>query len=434
MERISNARKWYVVAALSFATIVAQIDRQAINLLVEPIKLHLGLTDIQISLLQGFSFALLYSVLTIPIAWVADKYNRKWVILCGLVLWSAATFSSGLAFGFAALFMARMMVGIGEATLGPPGFSIINDYFHKGGLPAAISIVQGAGFVGAGLALILGGALISKLMLIGEITLPFGTFMPWQITFMLLASLTVPVFIAIFFIAEPKRQESNITFAAADAPPVYEVVIFLMKNARLYLPLSFGLASCAAAQFGVGSWAPSYFIRTHGWSQLQVGEFFGPVVIFAGLTGVVVGGFVATWFRARGMVDATLRVSLYAMIISLPFAVAFPLMASPFAALGLLTCLVLFGTVPFGAGISTFPMITPNRMQAQVIAVYLLIANLFGYSAGPLLVAWLTQVVFEDTAKVGLSLAIAVPLVTLIGIILIALTLKPFKRLVKARG
>lgn len=109
---VSNVAGWLVVAALSFASIVSYVDRQVINLLVDPIKADLGLSDVQISLLQGFSFALLYAFLAVPLAWIADRYNRKWVILGDLVGWSAATFGSGLAMGFVVLFFARMLVGI----------------------------------------------------------------------------------------------------------------------------------------------------------------------------------------------------------------------------------------------------------------------------------------------------------------------------------
>ncbi|MEM6586638.1 MAG: MFS transporter, partial [Pseudomonadota bacterium] len=139
----SSARAWYVVAVLSLAGVVSYIDRQVINLLVEPIKADLGVSDVQISLLQGFSFALFYAVLAIPLAWVSDRYNRKIVILVGLVCWSGATFASGLAGAFAVLFVARMFIGVGEATLSPAGFSIISDYFTKEKLPGPISVFTG---------------------------------------------------------------------------------------------------------------------------------------------------------------------------------------------------------------------------------------------------------------------------------------------------
>lgn len=423
----SPLRAWLVVAILSLAGIVSYIDRQILNLLVEPIKADLGLSDVEISLLQGFSFALLYAVMAIPLAWLADHSNRKWVILGGLVCWSGATFMSGFAMAFAFLFMARMLVGIGEATLSPAGFSMISDYFSKSRLPAALGVFTGSGFVGSGLALIIGGALYARLDANGPVTHALGTFQPWQLTFFAVALLSVPLFLLLLLIKEPARQPDNVAAAQPDNPPALEILGFLRTHARVYFPLFFGFSCFAAAQFGVGAWAPSFFIRVHGWTQLEVGNALGPVVMVVGPLGVISGGFIAEKLLVSGLKDATLRLSMAAIAIALPFAIAFPLVEDSRLALALLGAVMLFGTVPFGSGVATFPLITPNRMRAQVIAVYLLIANLLGYSAGPILVAWLTDEVFRDPAAINTSLAIAAPAIMGIGIALLGLALKPYR-------
>ena len=417
---------WFVVTVLSLAGIASYIDRQVINLLVDPIKTDLGLTDVQISLLQGFSFALLYGFLAIPLAWMADRYNRKWIIIGGLLCWSTATFGSGLAMGFVMLFFVRMMIGIGEATLTPAGMSILSDTFSKERLPAAISIFTGTGFVGSGLALFVGGFLYQSLSESGPQTLWFGTFAPWQLTFMAVSLLSIPILLLLLLIPEPKRKDGNVELSIDDTPPALEILGFMRKNASVLLPLIFGFSCFAAAQYGLGAWAPSYFIRVHSWSQLQVGEAFGPVVMFGGLGGVVMGGLLAQFLLDRGLRDATLLVPLGGVAIALPLAIAFPLVSSPLWALGLLGLVIFFGTVPFGAGVSTFPLITPNRMRAQVVAIYLLVANLVGYSAGPLLVAWLTDKVFASPDAIGRSLAIAPPAAMVLGLVLVALARKPF--------
>jgi len=430
----SSGRAWFAVIALSIAGVVSYIDRQILNLLVDPIKADLGLTDVQISLLQGFSFALFYAVMAIPLAWMADRHNRKWVILGGLVCWSSATFMSGFAAGFAFLFVARMLVGVGEATLSPAGFSIISDSFSKAKLPAALSVFTGSGFIGSGLALTIGGLLYAKLEALGPMALPFGTFQPWQLTFMAVAMLSVPLFFLLLLIREPDRQPDNTVMATDDAPPAFEIAQYVGDHARVYVPLFFGFSSFAAAQYGVGAWGPSFFGRTFGWSELQVGQYLGPVTMFAGLTGVVAGGFVAGRMLASGIKDATLKLSMIAVASALPFAIAFPLVQNPFVSLGLLGLVLLLGTVPFGAGVSTFPLITPNRMRAQVIAIYLLIANLVGYSAGPIFIAALTDNFFADPKAISFSIAIAAPLMMVCGIILIALAVKPYKAMLAAQS
>ena len=421
----SRLRRWLVVAALSFASIVSYIDRQIINLLVEPIKADLGLSDVEISLLQGFSFALLYALLAVPLAWIADRGNRKWVIMAGMIGWSLATFSSGLAAGFAMLFAARMMVGFGEATLAPAGFSLLSDSFPRDKLPAAISVFTGSGFIGSGLALVIGGAIIGQLSALGDVALPFGTFKPWQLTFMAVTLLSVPAFIMILLIREPPRRVPK----SDDALPALEIFSFFIAHWTVFVPLILGLSCIVAAQFGLGAWTPSFFIRVHGWTQSQVGGALGPVVMSGGLGGVVAGGMLVQHFSRRGVKDASLRIAMLAIALAIPVAILFPRMESANAALAMLAVLIFLGNIPVGSTVSTFPLITPNRIRAQVLAIYLLVANLLGYSAGPTLIAWITDKVYGDPLAIGQSLGIAPPGVMIVGLILLALAIVPYRQL-----
>ncbi|MEM7701984.1 MAG: MFS transporter [Pseudomonadota bacterium] len=425
---------WWVVGVLSLAGIVSYIDRQVINLLVEPIKADLGVSDVQISLLQGFSFALFYAVLAIPLAWVSDRHNRKMVILLGLICWSAATFASGLAGVFIVLFVARMFIGVGEATLSPAGFSIISDYFSKEKLPGPISVFTGSGFVGSGIALLLGGYLYATLSEMGATTLPFGTFEPWQLTFMCVALLSVPLFFLMLTIREPVRRDGGRAAVQEADAPALEIFDFVDRHKGVFLPLFLGFSCLAGAQYGLGAWAPSYFIRVHEWTQLDVGQMFGPVLMVAGPLGVISGGFAAERLLARGVRDATLRLPLIAALAAIPFALAFPLVSSPLVALALLGMVTFLGTIPFGAGVATFPLITPNRMRAQVMAIYLLIANLLSYSLGPTLIALITDHVFGDEKAINLSLAIAVPCVMAAGAFLILLAIRPYRAMVQSQS
>ena len=144
-------------------SIFAYLDRQIINLLVEPIKADLGINDTQIGVLTGFSFALLYVIAAVPIAWMADFGNRVRVITIGIFCWALATFFCGLATTFLMMFLARTLVGLGEATLAPSGYSLVGDYFQKEKVGLAISCLTGSGFLGAGLAYIIGGQIIGTL-------------------------------------------------------------------------------------------------------------------------------------------------------------------------------------------------------------------------------------------------------------------------------
>lgn len=139
---------WYVVFALSLLQIGSYIDRQVINLLVEPMRRDFAINDTQVSLLLGLSFALFYAVVAIPIGKLADSYNRVAIIVGGALFWSVATLGCMIAGSYWQLFAARMMVGIGEATLIPAGYSVIGDYFRPGRVATATSIITGASFLG----------------------------------------------------------------------------------------------------------------------------------------------------------------------------------------------------------------------------------------------------------------------------------------------
>ena len=129
---VAKTRRAYanwVLAVLCLASIVAYIDRQIINLLVEPIKRDLQISDLTISFIQGASFALFYSLAAIPLGRLADGQNRKWLIIFGIFFWTLACGASGLVSSVTALFVARMFIGVGEATLTPAGYSLLADYF-----------------------------------------------------------------------------------------------------------------------------------------------------------------------------------------------------------------------------------------------------------------------------------------------------------------
>ena len=143
---------WYMVVMLTIAYILSFVDRYILGLLIEPIKADLGLTDTQIGLLLGFAFAIFYATMGLPLGYLADRKKRTWLVAAGIAVWSAATAASGLVKNFAQLFIARMTVGAGEATLSPCAMSMISDSFppEKRGKP--IAFYTAALSLGAGIA------------------------------------------------------------------------------------------------------------------------------------------------------------------------------------------------------------------------------------------------------------------------------------------
>jgi MFS family permease len=182
------AYAWYVVVILFLAFTVSYIDRQIISLLVDPIKADLGISDTQIGLLQGFAFTVFYTFAGIPLGRLADRKNRKIIITVGMFLWSLMTAACGLAKTFTHLFIARVGVGIGEASLSPAANSMITDYFPKDKRGKPVALYFMGVYVGVGLSFILGGMVISWVASTGEVVLPLvGELSAWQLTFMIVS-------------------------------------------------------------------------------------------------------------------------------------------------------------------------------------------------------------------------------------------------------
>lgn len=421
----SDAYAWWVCGVLCVATVVAYVDRQIINLLVEPIKRDLGIGDFGISLLQGVAFGVVHALLAIPLGRLADVRNRRGIILAGIACWTLACAGSGLAASFVMLFAMRMLIGIGEATLTPSGYSMLADYFPRNRLGRAISLFLGAGFVGSGIAFIAGGWVLARLDAAGDLVLPIvGQVHTWQAAFLIAALPGIVCFALMLTVREPPRSGVGRARVSDDAPPFRDVLRFVVAQRRTIGAIYVGFALLAAMQFGLGAWVPSLFIRTFAWSASEIGYLYGIYYLTLGTAGVLAGGWLCDTLAARGYADANLRVGVIAGACALPFVVAFPLMPTGTLAVALLAPATFFGTMPFGAGTAVLPMLAPNRMRAQVVAMYLLVANLLGQAVGPTFVASLTDFVFRDPLQLGWSIAIACGGLLATGVVVIASGLK----------
>ena len=425
-------RGWYVVFVLCCCNIVAFVDRQIINLLVDDIKADLLLSDTQISLLQGLAFAIFYATIAIPLGRLADGGNRRNLITIGIVVWTAATIACGLADSFASFFVARMFVGVGEAVLTPAGYSILADLFRSRRLGLPISVMTGSTFFGSGIALLAGGFIIARLATMESITLPLlGPVELWQAAFIVVS---IPgILVALWFfltVREPTRQAGRRAERSADADQARfrHAIEYWFTNSRLFSSVYVGLSLLAAAQFAVGAWAPAFFIRVHGWSAADIGYVYGLLFLVFGSSGVVAGGWLADRLHARGYPDANLRTALIGGLVALPAAAAFPLATTPAIGLTLIAPLMFFGTMPFGAGTAVIPILAPARLRAQLVAIYLLFANFIGQAGGPWFVATVTDRVFGRTDAVGFSISIVATTLLAAGATICWTALAPLRR------
>ncbi len=430
----STVYAWYVVGVLTLVYVFSFIDRQILNLLVEPIKKDLRITDFQMSLLMGFSFAVFYTFFGIILGRLADSKSRRAIIAVGFVMWSLFTAGCGLARNFLQMLLLRMGVGVGEAALSPAAYSLITDYFPKERRATAISVYSMGIYIGSGLAYMLGGVVYKWASAEQAWELPVvGETKPWQVIFFIVGLPGVILALLVYTVREPVRRGIKMIKAAdgrlkTAQVPLRQVFDYILENKRTFLCHNVGFALLSFSSYGSSSWVPTFLIRNHGWTGAKSGLVFGAVVAIFGTLGIVAGGWMADRMAARGHRDATMRVGLVVALVWLPFGILYPLVPSDKWAIALMIPAVFLASAPFGVAPAAIQQMMPNAMRGQASAVYLFIVNLIGLGLGPSAVAATTDFIFGDVYKVNYSLMIVATIAHLVSALLLWLGLKPFMR------
>lgn len=426
-----GAYAWYVVAVLMFAYMVAFVDRQILSLLVQPIKRDLGVTDTQIGLLAGFAFAIFYSVLGVPIARLADRTNRKTLISVGVVLWSVMTAACGLTKTYWQLFLMRIGVGIGEATLSPAAYSMMADYFPPKKLARAIGVYAMGLYIGAGVALLTGSAVVAMVSGGGAVEYPLvGELYPWQLTFFVVAIPGIVVLALLATVKEPPRRNFNAdgtsSVTVPKPVPMKELLTFLGENRRLVWSHLIGFLALGTVISAYLVWVPEFLRRTYEYSIPEAGVIFGLCLLICGGAGPYFGGWLADYLNRKAYRDSEMRASVLLGSVMIPLTALAPLAPSRAWAIVMLALAVFSMSSPQGLAPTIIQLFAPNRMRAQVTALFMLIAVLAGFSLGPYFVALLTDSVFGDESALRYSLAIVSAVLTPIGVVSLWYGLKPF--------
>jgi len=423
--RTTPWRTWLSLAVLVLAAVFSFIDRQILSLMVTPIKQDLGINDVQVGLLQGFAFAMFYSLAAIPLGWLADRSSRKWIISIGVAVWSLMTALCGLAHSFLQLFLARMGVGVGEATLSACGHSVIADMFDKERLPLAMSIYGTGVSLGAGVAFIGGGYLVELLNQLGGINLFGSELAAWQAAFIVvgLPGVLVAVMLAIVM-KEPAR--SKVTQDAQQRVEGFDD--FVRTRFSLVWRFILGIGMLTAAGYANLAWLPSYFERTFGWNTAQAGTTIGVLLLFLAMPGGVACGLLAQRWLRRGREDAAMRIMVLTSLAAGPIMCLAFLMPTPPLVIFLMIIPMAIGSSFVGLGPASAQAVTPGQFRGRVAAFQLLLTSLIGMISGPLIVGSLTQYVFADPDRIGWSLAITAPLLNLAGAALLASALPAYRK------
>jgi MFS family permease len=394
---------WYVVGVLTLANVSGFLDRQVLSLLVPAIERDLGISDTQMSYLIGLSFSVFYTVLGLPIAWWADRGNRRNIMAAGVGLWSVMTMVSGMVSTYPRLLLARIGVGVGEATLNAPSVSLIADYFPRERVALAMSVWSLGTFLGSGLAYFIGGWIVGLASAAGAMQLPLvGVLRPWQLVFVIVGAPGLLIALLMSTVRDPRAARVERGTTTRDV----SLLAHVRANLPTFVTLGVGFALSAAVNFGIAAWLATFLVRTYGWTPARAGMVQGVLTMTVGVGGTLAGGRVAGALGRRGRIVAPLRVGIIGAAGMLVSASTYPLMPTATLAVAWLALVNFFAAFPWGPAYAAAVQIVPASIRTQGAALYFFVLSLVSGTLGPTAVAFFTDSVFHDPLAVRYSLVI----------------------------
>jgi predicted MFS family arabinose efflux permease len=342
------------------------IDRQIIGILAEPIKGDLGLTDAELGWMGGTAFALFYTLLAIPLAMLADRRDRSWIISVGLFFWSLMTAVCGLAQNFWQLFVARMGVGVGEAAGVAPAYSLISDLYPSEQRARALAVFSLGIPLGSALGVLFGGLLAAQV--------------DWRFAFItigLVGVLFAPLFK--WVVRDPGHGRSD--EAPRGAAPSLGAVLRTLAAKPAFWFLSFGAGTASLVAYGLAFWIPSFLARSYDLELVDRSLIYAAIAGFGGAAGIWFGG-------VAGDRLGNARVGGYALVPAVAFIITLPAYLLAFSTQSLLLSSILFliptalGLVWLGPVVTAITRLVPPEMRATASALFLFINNLIGLGAG----------------------------------------------------
>lgn len=373
---LARSRGW-IMALLVIAYTLNFIDRQIAGILAEPIKHDLKLTDSQLGWLGGTAFALFYTVLAIPIARLADRRDRSWILTAGLALWSLATAICGFAQNFVQMFLARMSVGVGEAAGVAPAYSLLADLYPAERRARSMALFSLGIPFGSALGVVFGGLIAAKV--------------DWRMAFIVLGIaglLFAPIYK--LGVRDPGHGSSE---AQASVREVFAVIA---RKPSFWL-ISFAAGIGSLISYGLAFWIPSFLARSFDLELVDRSLIFGAIQLVGGVAGVWLGGFVGDRVRRR-------RASAYALVPMVTYGLCLPAFLLAFSSHDIVVAALLF-TIPtalslawLGPVIGAITGLVPPHMRATASAMFLFINNLIGLGLGTLVIGMISDAL---TAQYG---------------------------------
>ena len=422
---------WYTVILLTGAYICSFVDRYILGLLVEPIKQDLQLSDTDIGLLLGPAFALFYTTMGLPLGWLADRARRTWIVGAGIVIWSIATAACGVARTFVQLFVARITVGIGEATLGPCALSMIADSFPEENRGKPIAFYSAALTLGAGIASLAGATILTWSKSVPDITLPaLGQVLPWQLAFIVVGSAGLPLALLMFALREPVRTDRDLEFAEHPAG-LLDAFGHVWARRGLYGGFVALVCVMTIVAYSQG-WLPAMFERTWGWAPEKYAFYNGLSLLLLAPICVFLAGGLSDKLHARGHHEAPLLIVITGLLILVPSGIAAPLMPNGWAAFGILQVNTIGIAILSATAPTALLNITPGEIRGQVVAMYYIVISIAGLLLGPTSIGLMSDFIFGE-AELRYAVALVPAIFGIPVLFTIAVTRRRFIEELKGR-
>jgi MFS family permease len=427
---------WYATTVLALLYWLSILDRFIISLLVDPIKRDMGITDVQFGLLHGFAFAITFALFGLAAGALADRLSRRKVVFVSVAIWSMATAACGVAQNYWHLLLARVGVGAGEAGLNPSAASMLADLFPRDRLTTAMAVYSIGATAGSGTAYLFGGLIVDVVARVDTYTLPLlGAVPSWQAVFFIVGIPGAMLSTIIFTLPEPLRRkrgeiDPGISLWRGLSRSYGRLLAFMRGRARFFL-CHYGGFTLAGAMLGAGgAWYPAHMARSFGWEPARIGLTLGLAIVFAGITGKLLTGYVVDALFRRGHHDAQLRWYAGCLLLATPLGIAATTSGEPWLFLvGIGAFLVLLSPLPacYAAALN---LVTPNELRGAGIAFFSATAGLIGLGGGPVVVATIANRLFGGPVDIGLGLAVMFAACCPIGAVLLAAGCRPMREAV----
>lgn len=365
---------WVALAILCFVYVLNFLDRQILSILAKPIRDELGLSHTQIGLISGLYFALFYCVISIPVAWFADRSNRVKVLSCACALWSAATMACGMSNNYAQLALARMTVGVGEAGGVPPSYAIISDYFPPGTRGTALGLFNIGPPIGQALGVAFGASIAAAYS--------------WRVSFIVVGAVGIVAALVVWIVVrEPRRggldvpADGSVDYAPPPKAPFGATIkMFFTRPVLLLVAMA-----CAANQFityAAGNFTVLFLMEEKGMTLEQVALWYALLILVAMGGGIFLAGRLADRLVPRNRAAYAL-IPAAGLVVAIPFFIGFvwaPGWELAMVLLILPTALNYFYLSPAVALVQE--SVRPNE-RVMAGALLLLVMNLVGLGLGP---------------------------------------------------